>query len=429
MNAHGIPQPNLDDLRAQLDQIDGDTWRVERTIKRTPFEETQLVYRKGSDAGPFIRKIISGDANQGQAYEALFQAQSQGARFLHVPMIYDCTQADDGIAVVMEYIPGKTLGEYVRSVGAGERAFRFAAPALCDALIELHTLPRQPIIHRDIKPSNAMLSPTGITLIDLGIARSWHADAETDTVHFGTPGYAPPEQFGFEQTGITGDIFAAGMTLAFCCTGEDPTSALRDSGFDDPRIPAWVRPILVKATRFDPAARYQSAREMRTAIELAMTGMPPETEPAAESQPHRQAPAMDRPETARPQQPAKSTAVQSAPNGRIGLKYIWNALVICLGMYFLAILTMSLGSALSNPETGFVALSQAHPVQAIIAVIEIVAVYLVFVVTIYLASFKIHLRKHPPFDKFTWRQELPVGLGFIAIVVLAMALVSSLPLP
>lgn len=111
-----------------------------------------------------------------------------------------------------------------------------------------------------------MIVGDALMLIDLGIARTWRAGGVRDTVRLGTPGYAPPEQFGYGQTTPQSDIYAAGMVMAFCFTGENPTSVLRESGFDDARISDPFRAVLVKATAIDPLQRYASAREMKEEI-------------------------------------------------------------------------------------------------------------------------------------------------------------------
>ena len=428
------PSFNIEELRSQLEAVDGGTWRVERTLRSNPYVETQVVYRNGSQAGPFIRKLIAGNSGQGTAYETLFRAQSSGKRFQHVPFIYDCTRTADGIAVVMEYLQGKTLREYVESTGAGDRAARFAAPALCEALAEIHSALDTPIIHRDIKPGNVMLSPSGLVFIDLDITRFWQDGAERDTTRFGTPGYAPPEQFGFGQTGVASDIFAAGMTLAFCCTGEDPTTQLRESGFADPRIPEWIRPILVRATQFDPQARYQSSVQMQADVAAAIAGQTipsgsgqarnPKPDPAA---PQRQAqPSTSAPTTA--SYPAN--AVENQPpresTAKTTLKYIWNACVIAITLYFMAALTMGFVRGIEESGVDLLTAFSTRPVIAVIATIELILMYFVILVGGDLAAFKVHLRKREPFSEWTWRQELPVGIAFIVFVYLIFTFTSQM---
>ena len=76
---------------------------------------------------------------------------------------------------------------------------------MCDGLKFLHGLG---IIHRDIKPSNLILQAGKIIrLLDFDAARIFKVDKDEDTQYLGTKGYAPPEQFGFRQTGLPGLFF------------------------------------------------------------------------------------------------------------------------------------------------------------------------------------------------------------------------------
>ena len=110
-------------------------------------------------------------------------------------------------------------------------------PRLCDAVLELHEGFGAPLIHRDLKPSNIMVSCGGLSLIDQGIAREYKGDATTDTHHFGTRAYAPPEQFGFGQTTVRSDVYALGMILYFCLVEQTPDAVVRERGSLTSRIP------------------------------------------------------------------------------------------------------------------------------------------------------------------------------------------------
>ena len=74
---------------------------------------------------------------------------------------------------------------------------------LYDGLKELH---EQNIIHRDIKPSNLIFQGGLIRLIDFDAARIFKSGKEADTKLLGTRGYAPPEQYGSNQTDIAADV-------------------------------------------------------------------------------------------------------------------------------------------------------------------------------------------------------------------------------
>ena len=104
---------------ASLDR--DDSYRVERVLKRSSVETTELVYFEGTGGGslgPFVRKRIDASAQIGGAYERLFAAQRAGRRFEHLPRIVDCRRVGDELNVVMEYIEGETLGVLVDRLGA-----------------------------------------------------------------------------------------------------------------------------------------------------------------------------------------------------------------------------------------------------------------------------------------------------------------------
>ena len=255
-----------------------DAYRVERVLKDSSSELTQLVWFRGSDGtelGPFVRKYLAAGAGLGEAYRELAQARREGRHFRHLPAVLSCREEGGHLVVVVEYVPGPTLRDAVRSV-APERRLALVArlfPGVCDAVRELHESFRRPLIHRDLTPSNVVLpegEPTTPVLIDLGISRAWKAGASADTTRFGTACYAPPEQFGFGQTDVRSDVYALGMTLLFCLTGRDPEPADRDRAFALPGVPESLRRVVAHACELDPARRFASARELGEAFARAL---------------------------------------------------------------------------------------------------------------------------------------------------------------
>ncbi|MEC4272838.1 serine/threonine-protein kinase [Adlercreutzia sp. R25] len=259
-----------DPLAAYLDALArDDCYRVAQVLKTAPHETTEVVYFVGANAaelGPFVRKRISGDASMGDAYGHLLAAQRAGRRFRHLPRIYDVHESDGDLVVVMEYVAGRTLRDEVYERDASLELARRWFPLLCDGVSELHEQFPAPIIHRDLKPTNVVVGGEGLTIIDFGIARAFRDGAESDTSHFGTRSYAPPEQFGFRQTDVRSDVYALGMILYYLLTEKDPSPAVTAEGFADPAIPAPLRPVLARACAFDPAVRFSSVRELKEAF-------------------------------------------------------------------------------------------------------------------------------------------------------------------
>ena len=267
-----------DELAARLDALGVATapgaYRVERVLKRSPAEETQLVYLRctdGGELGPYVRKVFAANVAIGGAYEKLAEAQRAGVRFRQLPRIVSCAKKDGRLEVVMEYIQGATLREVVERTRPEDRAllaYRLM-PAICEAVRELHENTGEVIIHRDLTPGNVMVPDVDLAapvLIDLGIARVWHEGADADTTRFGTRPYAPPEQFGFGQTDVRSDVYALGMLAFFCLTGRDPEVSDREHGFACREVPEGWRKVIAKAASLDPVERYSAASELAEAI-------------------------------------------------------------------------------------------------------------------------------------------------------------------
>lgn len=251
--------------------------RVLSVLGESAVEATQLIRLRGK---LFVRKLIRADSGFGEIYGSLLSLQRNGACLDGVPRIESCHPISKSPAaeepagvpagvwecVIMEYVEGETVSEAVCRRGA---SLGFAAdlmPSVCDAVTGLHRAAGGPIIHRDLKPDNIIVSPRGAVLVDFGISRVYKEESERDTAMFGTRAYAPPEQFGFGQTDCRSDVYALGMLLCFCLTGEDPSPRLQREGFASVGCPEAVREVMVRACSLDPGARYPSVEEFKAAF-------------------------------------------------------------------------------------------------------------------------------------------------------------------
>lgn len=246
------------------------TWHAERVIKQSEFETTELVEgrpRLGT-AGRYIRKVIDAASGAGAAYEELWRAQERGVHLTCVPRLVECAHSGTTLTVVMEHVDGCTVDALQRAVGAGELLASMVLPALSRSVGELHTAFDRPLIHRDLKPSNVIMREGEAVIIDFGSARTWSPDASSDTTHFLTRCYAPPEQFGFGQTDERSDVYAMGKILYFCLTGEQPPNVCGASECQARGMGEEWAQIIETACAFDPTARYASAAEFGSAVEF-----------------------------------------------------------------------------------------------------------------------------------------------------------------
>lgn len=286
-------------------------WLVERTLKRSPHEVTELVRRRDAGSSPerFVRKRIDCARGLGSAYGELLRAERGGAALPCVPRIVSCERSDGIITVVMEYIEGDALDRFAVAFGPGEDLARLVMPALADAVSCLHERLDAPLIHRDLKPQNVIVRGGAPVIIDFGIARSWREGAQSDTAHFLTRPYAPPEQFGFGQTDERSDVYALGKLLFFCLTGETPPVTCDAGTCSRAGISAGCAEAIARACAFDPAARFQSARAFSVAARDALGAAPgaaPHPAPAA------------RPAVPAPSGPAPALFMEPAPPSASG---------------------------------------------------------------------------------------------------------------
>lgn len=262
----------LEQFVAQASQAT--TWHIDRVLKASAYETTELV--SGAPAagpvGRYVRKRIDASTGAGAAYRALWRAQHAGSCPACVPRLVELSEVGDEFTVVMEFVDGVTVAQFVGAAGAGLMAAHMVVPPLCAAVASLHEGFDPPLIHRDLKPSNVIMRDGAPVIIDFGSARQWREGAESDTAHFLTRCYAPPEQFGFGQTDARSDEYALGKMLYFCLTGGNPPNVCDAAACEEAGLPADVAGVLCRACAFDPNERYEDVRAFGRALERALGG-------------------------------------------------------------------------------------------------------------------------------------------------------------
>ena len=196
----------------------------------------------------------------------------------NIPRLIDFIEQKDQMFLVMEYVDGKNLEDYIyREMGLVPE--QEALPLFLKILDTVDYLHNNNILHLDIKSNNVMLLPgNDIKLIDLGIASRMGKATSTG---FGTPAYMPPEQSEMGMCGRYTDVFALGVMLFEMLTGHLPFTsqspdhrvAINEIRYKikyspTPQMKSFYPPInsdlqyiVERALAKEPASRYQSCKE------------------------------------------------------------------------------------------------------------------------------------------------------------------------
>ena len=263
-------------------------------------------------------KVMHGDRAREPTLVARCRREARAASSLdhvHSIRVLDFGEDGDGLLyIAMEYFPGQPLSTIVSKGRPPD--VDVIVDALSQALSAIAAAHTLGIVHRDLKPDNILVldgvdedgrSRLVVKVCDFGIAhvlegRSFGTKAPsnrltTDGIVLGTPYYMSPEQARGQALDARSDIYSMGVILYELLTGEVPFDG--SSAFDvalahcfqepEPprrRVPAadaGLEAICLRAMQKDPAARYSTAREMRTAVR-ALTSSPM-IESARETQP------------------------------------------------------------------------------------------------------------------------------------------------
>ncbi|MDE5564675.1 MAG: protein kinase, partial [Oscillospiraceae bacterium] len=229
-------------------------------------------------------KILKKEFVENEEYLRRFRNESKAIATLSHPNIvkvYDVGFSDTLQFIVMEYIDGITLKEYIDSeqVLTWKDSVHFVIQIL-RALQHAHD---RGIVHRDIKPQNIMLFTDGtIKVMDFGIAKFAREDERTGGDQaIGTVHYISPEQARGDETDEKSDIYSVGVMLYEMLTGQKPFDTDNPISVAvmhmqntperpraiNPDIPAGLEEIILRAMEKDAENRYQTAADMIKDIE------------------------------------------------------------------------------------------------------------------------------------------------------------------
>lgn len=246
-------------------------------------------------------KVLRPEYSRDVEFVSRFQREAEAASKMthhNIVNLLDVGMDGDERFLVMEYVEGKTLKDIIRDRG------RLPAPVACQIAVRILSAlghaHHNGIIHRDIKPQNILLHNDGhVKVADFGIARI--ADSTTLTKSdnvMGSVHYFSPEQAKGLSADATSDIYSVGIVLYEMLTGHVPYDA--DNPYavamqhvhgtpepiqrSAPDVPPAVVRVVMRAMEKDPAARYQSARDMAADLNAAVSGrqMTPAERPASQ---------------------------------------------------------------------------------------------------------------------------------------------------
>ncbi|VTR96862.1 serine/threonine-protein kinase [Tuwongella immobilis] len=268
-----------------LPQVPG--YRLERLLGSGGFAQVFLAQQEAT--GEWCAVKVGALLN-----ETRFRRESSIALSLQSPRLAQCFEAGTIAGdlpqfwLAMEYLPGRTLAE-ILSISHARPDAETALAIACEILQGLAAMHQKGLIHRDLKPENIMIDDRfSVKLIDFGLARPIEELSVTQdrpTIAgdlLGTPFYMSPEQAdGDVNLTPTTDLWSFGIVVYELLVGKLPFTGrtimavgreihTRDIDWDQPAIPAELRPILKRCTQRDVAKRPNIATAIVTDLQRAV---------------------------------------------------------------------------------------------------------------------------------------------------------------
>lgn len=293
-----------------------------------PTEAAVTPLATGTQVGPYVLEAQIGKGGMGVVYRALdtrlgrqvavkflstdvadaagrrrFQREAQMASSLnhpHILTVHDAGEFEGREYLVTEFVDGGTLRDWATRERRSWRQVVELLTGIADGLAAAH---EAHILHRDIKPANILVATNGYAkLADFGLARltedraEVREDEDTRTLTerqthpgmiIGTISYMSPEQASGQRLDARSDIFSFGVVLYELLAGQRPFAGATDletlqtiiHGSPKPlseKIPPTLKGVVEKALEKDPAARYQSMREMVVDLRRLTRQVPPQ---------------------------------------------------------------------------------------------------------------------------------------------------------
>ncbi|KRF39937.1 serine/threonine protein kinase [Terrabacter sp. Soil811] len=245
---------------------------------------------------PVAVKVMRPQGPEDDAFLERFRDEARGSASLHHPNIasvFDYGEEDGTAYLVMELVPGRTLGEIIRERDGGMPAEEVRS-LLGQAALALSAAHEAGVVHRDVKPANIIVTPEGqAKLTDFGIARVGDGSGHTLTGEvLGTPDYISPEQALGEPATASSDIYSLGVVAHEMITGRKPfdmgtpvATAIAQVNDPPPELPSTVpldlREVVDACLAKSASDRPADARAVAEAAGVPLGSLPGVTPPPA----------------------------------------------------------------------------------------------------------------------------------------------------
>jgi serine/threonine-protein kinase len=258
-------------------------YRIERLLGRGGMGAVFQTYDTRLHRRVALKVLAAGD--EGDTSARLLREARSAAALSHpgICTIFEVGEVGDVAFIAMEHVEGPSLRQRLAGGPLSLPEVVQYARQVAEALAHAHD---QGVIHRDLKAANIILTAAGgVKIVDFGLARRSDALTASATTALtlmgagavaGTPYAMAPEQVVGEATDARTDIWAMGVLLCEMATGRPPfkgatlpelfSAILRDAP-DIAAVPPALQPAIGRCLAKEPAARYQRAGDLMTALE------------------------------------------------------------------------------------------------------------------------------------------------------------------
>ena len=272
-----------------MDRVFADRYEVEEPLGTGGMAEVWRGHDRVLNRTVAIKTLLPQFARDASFVDR-FRREAQAAARLNHPgivSVYDSGTDGDTPYIVMQYIEGRTLADFL---GSGKTLPPAQAAKIAQEIAEaLGVAHAHGVIHRDIKPANVMITRDGKVLVmDFGIARliSGPETAPQTSAVLGTASYLSPEQAQGQPVDARSDIYALGVVLYEMLTGRPPFTGDSPMAIAykqvnatppapssaNPDVPPELDAVVMRALSKNPANRYQTGQEFADDLERARTG-------------------------------------------------------------------------------------------------------------------------------------------------------------